>query len=522
MWSRLVGSWRVLLPVVSFALIGLCWVVSTPPSAGVDEGSHFARALGIAGGSLIGDDVPADHFVSDSMTAAQVARVNAESGFVEVRAPLSVPIACNVLDAQRPYDCGPIEPTTGTTVDISFHAHSLPGAYFLPALATLAGSTTWRAIVLARLAFLLQNLVLMAVAALALRRLVPRPSTAALASIALSITPLLAYQSGTMSPNGTEIWASIAFLGALLAALTLRSSRWWWTAAVVGTFACWSRDLGMPDVVAFGAAALLVAPGSARWLWSRRRSVDAVAGVALVLAALGSLAWQSALKARVDPVFGSPAQWWSDFGTTMQALWDSIGLVGWLNVPIDPAINALWAMAWIAGVTVLFIRAERRTRLVVVAMAVFYVVLSDVLIAGFRPTGFALQARHTMAIPIAAVVVLVAGRRTTPADRAQSWHRLGRIRWALAGACVLVALGNLSALLLSAQHNATGITGAAMRFTDVVWSPPGGWPLVLGLFAVACGSIVLLPIAALRPAALDTFTVDDPAVDHSAVREPAR
>ena len=33
----------------------------------------------------------------------------------------------------------------------------------------------------------------------------------------------------------------------------------------------------------------------------------------------------------------------------------------------------------------------------------------------------------------------------------------------------------LSALLLSAQHNATGITAAAMDFADVTWAPPGGW-----------------------------------------------
>lgn len=510
MLSRLLGSWRVLLPVLSFGLIGMCWVLSTPLSAGIDESSHFARVIGLSSGTLIGDAVPPDRVFSDTLTPRQNARVNAEAGIVEMRAPLSVPDGCNGLTTTMPYSCPQPTPTTVVTRVISDHAHTLPGAYFLPALASLAGSTTLRAMLLARAAFLLQDLALMTVVAFALRRVVRTPTTAVMATIALCVTPLLAFQSGTLSPNGTEIWSTLAFAGALLAAVASRSSRWWWSAVVCGIVACWSRDLGLAYVVAFAVAVAIAKPAMLPWLWSRRRSADVVGAVLLAIAGVGALIWQAALKSPLGTDWGGPSQWWTGIGEAVRMLRESIGLLGWLSVPIDPTLDALWALAWIAGVAALVIGADRRARLAAAALGAFYFAFTLFLQAGLRPTGFGLQARYTVAIPIAVVIVLASGQReVVEAPGRASSSLLVRVRWVLALTCLLVALGHLSGLLLSAEHNATGITGAPMDFTNVAWAPPGGWPLMFGLFGIACASVLVLPLAALRPRVVTSTAVPD-------------
>ena len=486
--TRLLRSWRVLAPVLCFGLVGAGWVLSTPSGAGVDESSHFVHLLGIAEGTLLGEDVPADLPQGDHLTARQTARTNEESGFFDVRAPLWIPNRCNEFDLAQPYDCAQGTPTTSTTQGLSIHAHTLPAAYMLPALASLAGSTTWRAMALARGAFLLQDLALMAVIAFALRRAVRAPTAAALSTLALCVTPLLAFQSGTLSPNGTETWAALAYVAALAAAAEVRSSQWWWTAVVCGAIACWSRDLGLVYVGGFGVAVAIARPALVPWLRSRRRSADAIGAIVLALAAIGATIWQAVLKASLGLDWGGPSQWWADLGSTFRLLWESIGLLGWVNLPIDPAINAVWAVAWIVGVAVLFVRADRRTRLAAAALGVLYVVATIGLLATMRPQGYGVQARHTMAIPMAAVVVLATGQPALRDTR----------RWPLVLACAVVAFGNLSGLLLSAQHNATGIGGGGMDFSGVAWAPPGGWPLSLALFGIATASVLALPVVTGR------------------------
>ncbi len=488
---RYVRDWRWIAPVVCFVLVGLCWALSTPPAAGVDEGSHYVRMIGMTQGGLIGGPVPADTQFP-GQHGEQLARVVEESGMFEVPGDVPVPYACNVADPAQPYNCPAPVPTTGTTrLDVSYHAHYLPAAYVLPAALSAMGTTTWRALVLGRVGFLLQDAALLAVAALALRRAVVRWSSTALGTLLLCATPLLLFQSGTLAPNGTEIIASVAFMACLVAALRTRSRGWWWLTAAVGALTCWTRDLGTIEVAIVGSAVLLADPAGARWVWSRRRSVDAFAAVGLVAAGIGATVWQWVLKVPLHPRVEQPSVLWGDFRYTLTLLRDSIGLLGWLNVPINPLIEGAWAVAWVVGMLVLFVRAGRRTRLVALGLGIVYVVANLAMISGMRNAGFGAQSRFTLAVPIA-TAVLLAVDQPTARSRSRWWST-----WPLALASMIAAAGQLAGLLVSAQHNATGL-GVPMQFGDVVWSPPGGWPLALTGFVVACGSILVLAPLAIR------------------------
>jgi hypothetical protein len=59
---------------------------------------------------------------------------------------------------------------------------------------------------------------------------------------------------------------------------------------------------------------------------------------------------------------------------------------------------------------------------------------------------------------------------------------------------VLCAAGHASALLISAQRNANGLTDRPIDLTHAVWAPPGGWWKVAVLGAVACVMLACTPL----------------------------
>jgi hypothetical protein len=244
-------------------------------------------------------------------------------------------------------------------------------------------------------------------------------------------------------------------------------------------------------VLFFAVLAVLLVPGAAGWLWGRRRSVDVLAAALVVCAMAGATAWQLILKAPLDLGLDSPGKVLADLGRTIGLLGESVGLLGWLNIPIDRVVQTAWIIGWLVALIVLVRRTTRRAQLVGATVVVAYVVGNLVLMNALRRTDFGDQARFTIALPIALVVLLAVSQPATTGSPRRGLRR----QWPLAVASVIAALGHLSGLLLSAQHNAVGL-GRPMTFSATAWAPPGGWPLMLLAFALSCGSLlVLAPLA---------------------------
>ena len=474
--------------VAAFFLIGLCWLLTTPPGGGVDEPSHYVRMVGLAHGQLLGDAVDPARPLG-GLTGAQLRRVNAEAGSFELPGAVPPPNGCNALDAALPYTCPPL-PTSDHPIEaVSLHARYLPGPYVLPALLSRLGSTTSRTLLLGRLGFLLQNTALFAVAVAALGtmgRTGHRWGAAALAVAVLSVTPALLFMAGTLSPSATEILAVAACAAALVALARTGSGRWAGVATACAVVACWARDLGVPAVSLALVAVVLLEPGLRTWWREAGRKHWVHVGVAGV-AALGALAWNLAMKEPLAPTWNTIGSFWHDLGVVPAALRDSIGLVGWMNVRIDAFVEWLWLGVWVIAAVSVSSAAVRRVRLVL-AMVLGAVLVAGVLLGGsLRTSGFRLQPRFLMPLAVVGVVVLV-----TATVRGATVQR----QWVRA-ALVLCSLGQASMLLIAAHRNAHGLTDAAIDFAHTAWGPPGGWKLAAVVAVLGCAAVAVLPVGRL-------------------------
>jgi hypothetical protein len=416
-----------------FVVLGLCWAITTPPGGGVDEPSHYVRMVGLAQDDLFGDPIPLDTPFGD-LTGDQLVRVNSEGGLYLLPGTKREPTACNVFDVQIAYSCAPNPVTAEPQVHPSYHARYLPGSYLLPALFSRLGDTTWKTLVAGRVGFVVQNAVLLWVAALALAGWARRyrtVSTGPAVVLALSITPLLMFLSGTLSPSSTEILGVAACAAAMLRAFRDGSSRWLWTATACGAVAAWSRDLGGPAVVLAVIVVAMLEPGS-RERWRERRSSD-------------------------------------------MAAWSVLAL------PMDGVAELLWTVLLVVGVAMAAVRLQPRARAVAAGLVLVYVLVGVVLSSSMHASGFGLQGRYLL--PVAAVLVMVLVGYGSTGSLHWGWVRV---------ALVVAAIGQFSTLLVSAQRNAIGLNGSAIDFARAAWTPPSGWWVWLVAAALACVGLAAL------------------------------
>ena len=465
-----------------FLVLGMCWAVTTPPGGGVDEPSHYVRMVGLAQGDMFGDPIPLDTPFGN-LTGDQLERVNSEGGLYLLPGTKREPTACNVFDARTAYSCLPYPVTTEPQVHPSYHARYLPGAYLLPAVFSRLGDTTWKALVAGRMGFVVQNAVLVWVAALALAGWARRyrtVSTGPAVVLTLSITPLLMFLSGTLSPSSTEILGVAACAAALMRALRDRSSRWLWVATACGAVAAWSRDLGGPAVVLAVIVVAVLEPGW-RERWRERRSSDIAAWSVLALAVVGAQVWQALNKASMTPSFDSLGQVWTRLSEVAVAARDSLGLVGWLAVPMDGVAELLWTVLLVVGVAMAARRLPSWAKAVAAGLVVVYVLVGVVLSSSMNASGFALQGRYLL--PVAAVLVMVLVGYGSAGPLHWGWVRV---------ALVVAAIGQFSTLLVSAHRNAIGLNGSPIDFARAAWEPPFGWWALLVVAALACVGLAAL------------------------------
>jgi hypothetical protein len=484
-----------------FVVLGMCWAITTPPGGGVDEPSHYVRMVGLAQGDLFGDPVPLDTPFGN-LTGDQLVRVNSEGGLYLVPGAKREPLPCNAFEVTMSYSCAQYPVTAEPQVHPSYHARYLPGSYLLPAVFSRLGDTTWKALVAGRVGFVVQNAVLLWVAAVALAGWARRyrsVSTGPAVVLALSITPLLMFLSGTLSPSSTEIIGVAACAAALMRAIRDGSSRWLWAATVCGSVATWSRDLGGPAVVLAVIVVALLEPGWRERL-RERRSSDVAAWSVLALAVVGAQVWQALNKASMTASFGSLGQVWARLGEVAVSARDSLGLVGWLVVPMDSVAELLWTVLLVVGVAMAALRLPPRAKAVAAALVLVYVLAGVVLSSSMKASGFGFQGRYLL--PVAAVLVMVL----------VGYGSTGQLRWGWARVALAVAaIGQFSTLLVSARRNAIGLNGSAMDFARASWEPPFGWWPLLSVAALACIGLAALGLPSQIRARAEAGAIDSTA-----------
>jgi hypothetical protein len=175
-------------------------------------------------------------------------------------------------------------------------------------------------------------------------------------------------------------------------------------------------------------------------------------------------------------------------------LGEFIGNFGYLNVPLSPSVEWLWALA-AAVLLGLAVGVGRAAARVAIAGAVLIAVAFPIYLfaASLRFTGFGLQGRYTL--PVAIVIPLVAaeamrrGRARLPATLPAAL---------LAAVALIAGAVQLIAWWTNAQRYAVGAGGPTWFLGVAQWSPPVGWPVWATVAVVAS---LLLAVFWIEPPA---------------------
>lgn len=483
--------------LVFVALLGLVYTFASPYGAPPDEPTQYVKALATGNGDLLGTAVPYERNF-DTPADRQVTYIRSTTRRFRlpdrVTAPAEDPSLCFILKPDQSAACPP-GPTTLQSGETYVGVYP-PQPYLLPGLAARLATNPATGITLARLANGLTCLVLVLLAAAALRdRAAPALS---LLGLAVVVSPSLLYLNWGLNPNGTEIVASVAFVATLLR-LTRDEAPppWaWWGAGAAGFILATSRPVA-PVWVAYGLLVALLLLGPRRSLATLRAGGHhaAIFGVAVAVGFVFTVAWDLAMGSGLQPDYMRrrdlvvPA-----LQLLREFVQQHIALLGWGEVRMQQPLYDAWLLTLAALAAVALIVGTWRQRVACLVMAVAFPAMAVFFFMLTHPSGFPMGGRYIQAgmtaLPLLWVEIVFRNR-----------HKLSRrlSYLVVAGVILLVAVTHLDALFLNGRRYAVGVNGpASYLWQGSEWTPPAGWlPWVL---CAVVGTSVLVA-GYCRPAA---------------------
>jgi hypothetical protein len=472
------ARWALL--AAGYTLVVIAWLAGDPPSALPDEHASQIRAAGVGQGDWEGRPGPLDPTSVEDATPQQLAFLegNARSFLIPSRLKPIYPL-CFAFKPEQPAACqasGSRE-AGGSELVSSYVGNYPPFAYLLPGLAMRFAPDPVAAGLLGRAGSALPCLLLLAVA---MWLLDGAGNAWRLAGAVLSATPMTLFLASGLNPSGVETCAGLCF-GAGLVALASgrRGARVWAALAASGGTLALSRPASSALVAAIFLAGAPILP----WRMLRRRpAAPLLAALAIASSVALAAAWAAAHQPRTGVHLGAlPAALKHTLGSVEPLSREMVGIFGWLDTHLPRVFYVAWwaAAGTVAAAAVLLGRnAERAAVLIAAAAVAGYaaVILGLVL----EPGGFDLQGRYLL--PIAVFIPLVGG---FVLHRRNILPGLGPL---LVGA--MAAAVQFGAFWYNSRRYAVGSQGPALFLPTAQWSPPWGWPVVLGL--AAAGSLLLV------------------------------
>ena len=474
---RLKTKAPAVLLAAGWLLLIAAWIGANPPFAGPDEQWHYLRALGVAGGALVGHPAPQSRFGANPR---QIAWTRQAARAVRVPAGMAPPSAgCYVFAPTKPATCiARQKPPPTPTVQATPVGTYQPLPYVLPALAAKLTSSPTTALYLGRV------LSALLCSALLCSALLYDGAPMSLLGPLLAVTPMVLFSASLLNGSGLEIAAAVCFTASLLRATRKEATPpgAWWVAGASGVLLALSRDASPLWLVLLAGAVLPLA----RHKPARSRALLATGGALLAAIALNRV-WEAAYGPHVElglanarHAFGEAVlEWW-------HALTDLVGRFGYLEVHVPLG----WTLAWFALVLaalLLALRAgNRRERVVIASTTALFAVVAPIAfwLIQYRHTGFDLQGRQVL--PLVVAVPLVAGEVLRR-------RALGARLFAVAAA--LTALVQFAAWWTDARRSAVGTGGPQFFLGSAKWSPPAGWGLWFALAVLGAVSVALAGVA---------------------------
>jgi hypothetical protein len=516
-WRRRIDAAQAPLLITAFLLLmGVAWLMATPPGSAFDEPAHYTKAIGVGRGEFHGQAPTARP--EDLAKLFEAARENPEAvkalgqhvsssvgrwqahtqrRFNVPSALFSRKLGCTVGRSAESASCvAQPEPPVRLAGPVTSYVGTYQPYLYVPAgLAIRLADSPYTALRLGRAATLLVALVLLTAAVWLLWD--PRAGTLSLLGLVVAVTPMVIFVASVLSPTGPEVAAAICF-----AAVLLRLSRdepapgWIWLAlGASGAVLAAARSLGPAFLVLiFVVAAALVGPRTlVRAVRSGRRPAVA-AGLVVAAATAASVWWEltrqphpSLDRTSVTDALGP------SWGNLDEIARQAVGVFGALDAPMPRGGAWLWLALLVAlAATALFV-GGRRERLSVLALPAGAVVVTLVMSVVLREIG-PLQGRYALPflvlVPLWYGEVVLRRRDKLPAELAVALPVL-----VFAGAAGVHVLGWWS----SSRRFAVGDSGAWVFLGDAQWSPPGGWLPWTLLVALAAAAYLATGMAALRP-----------------------
>jgi hypothetical protein len=487
----------------SYVLLTVAWIVGNPPYAGPDEWHHYARAVGMGHGQLMGEPaglegaraiVGAERppYLSEHTYRNQLRWVAQNTTRVQLPAGMMPGwFRCGALQrdphvSARCLNDSPPLPDAQTVLTPSGTYQPFP--YLVPAALSRVVVDPDTVTRVMRSGKALIALLLVGAAILSLWD--SRTGAVSLVGVAAAVTPMAVFLSSTLNPSGLEIPAALGFAAAALRLTRGNGDRRWnWTVlAICGGVLALSRSQG-PLWIALDTA-IVVSFSGVRGAWTiavadRKWSTLAllVIGAAVVLNRLWEQLYGPILLVDPFPVRESLR---AGIGQLREALRQQIGVFDYLEVDMPRLAYAIWVGLTCAIVGAGFAIGTRRQRFLLV-VAIFAVLAVPIALVAttMRHTGFALQGRYVLAFSL--LVPLLAGEILV-----RQHERLPSLaRRLLCLSFVAVAFVQAVAWWANARRFAVGRDGPRWFLNVAEWNPPFGWWPWAILAAAGAGLLLL-------------------------------
>ncbi len=468
---------------VYFLALSSLWALASPIMSAPDEPAHAVKAAAVVRGQWLG----------------QSSGVQGEWLKVEVPeyiAGLHAVPTCYAHKPDQSAGCAPSIRNLGTspTESSTSAGNYNPLYYSVVGVSTLITSGQ-KAIYGMRLITALWCSLFFALALAFAHMLWPRRLP--LIVMGAGVTPMCLFLAGSINPNPVEIATTLCAFVCAYAMLECGFAHARLASLVFGVSAFILANLRGLSVA--WLAVVLVGAVMLQWRPDLLAKAPRTVWIGLTLAAIGvglGVAWQfvsnSFESLGGSAVKDTPAQVVSVMlERSFDYAKEYVGVMGWLDTALPNVTYAVWdGAAAVLLVGCVAIWRGRRRLAVLLLMAVILVLPAVVQVPAAPQVGYIWQGRYILPL---VVVLFAAGGIALEAVDVR--HGVGRNVLKLALGSLVVA--NAYGFLWVLRRYVTGLRPDLFwenLFASPLWQPPGGWPIIAGLYALVTLAAALVSI----------------------------
>jgi predicted membrane protein DUF2142 len=473
-----------------FFALSASWSLASPLGSAPDDPAHMIKAAATARGEING--VPG---YIEAGGLQPVRYYNVPASYAALESADSA-LLCYAFHPETPASCGHSDlHATGLVSVPTTAGHYNPIYYAAVGWPSLFAPGATGMYLMRLVSALLCSLMLAAAVFLAAQW---RRPAFPLLGVSCAATPMVLFLDGMVTPNAPEASSAVlAWTAALSITMDPRPEllKRRLTLLAIGLAVLANvRPLGAEWIAAILAVALIVKRRGALAGMLRSRAVWVAAAVTAVAGLFGvgwSVTHGDSAKVPYQPNFAFRPAAHFTLSVTEGYIKGLVGVFGWLDTP-SPAITYYF---WLGVITLMMVIAWACGRLLqglavlgLLAGVIFIPVVAQGIEA--KHVGYIWQGRYLLAFAVGLPILAGAVISQRGIQIPSAFQR--RI---VVVALLLLAFSDFAAYFHAMRRYVVGL-GKSLILRHAHWEPPGTWPLLLLLYAVALAAFLVLMIAA--------------------------